>query len=428
MKKVCTTILSIMLIITMIGANCVFADSSSVNKQAGKEVSTNIEDSINEISISFFENYIADETSLSASKREVVTSSDLSVATLTATALSITGQGAKGKTFDITVPIRDGGFVDPVEKNGAYEVLSVLDLVDFIRIVLKEINANNLMYIDIHVSCEIGERIKLENFNTYWYRAFVGGHITLEEETTTEPLRSHTSSITRTYSMVNDILGDIIKEYIRIIAIQDYPYSINNSTGGFFYFTLGIKDKWTEYTPYGGSMVTTNGSSFIMNCGEINLSTPKGEYFSSMAISFSGNTASCSNPLSLGFNLNIPGTPFSITYTYSNHTYASGTSYYKTYPATTNKATQVGNIWAAPGYWLSNAAGANEDVGHHYTVTMHVNTDTAYQVLGTKSLNFKWDYHITGTGGSPVYGVAVSTPNVYNNITNTVSYTLVSAK
>lgn len=380
-----------------------------------------------DVSITCFENYTINEGSLTATKSENVAVRGTSEATLTATTLNVTGQGVKGEAFDISVPIQNGAFVSPVDNEGNYDVLSVIDLSESIRIILKEKDARNMLYVDTMLNSGAVKRVKYESYNINWYRAFIGGTIVLEEEIVTEPTRSSTYSIIKLYSTTNNIYGDVYKEYIRVIAIQTYPQTINNSTGGSFYFTLGIKDKWTDYTPYGGSLVRTDDCSLGMNCGEINLSTPTGEYFASMRTDFVGEIYNYNNPLSLGFNLNIPRTPFSITYSYSYTEDGYGRSYYKSYPATTNKATQVGNLWEGAGYWTYKAATEGNDVGDYFYVEMKVDTDTTYQVLGSKLLNFKWDYHITGTGINEEYGLAVNMPSIYDSIVNTVSYTLTAA-
>ncbi len=382
----------------------------------------------NSVTITYYENYSTDGTSLTASRSEFVEVKKLYASTMTTNALHISGYGSEGKAFDINVPIQNGVFVDPTENKGNYYVLSVIDLGDVIRTILKDNGANNMLFVDMRINDGIDKRVKIGNYNTNWYRAFLGGDIILEEEIISEPMRNSTYYLLRTYSTTNNIYGHIWKEYIRIMAIQDYPQIINNSTGGTFSFTLGIKEKWTAYTPYGGDTVITNGCSLGMNSAEINLSTPKGEYFSSMTTDFVGQIYNHPNPLSFGFNLNIPCTPFSITYSYSHHDPGYGASYYHYYPGITNKATQVGNIWSGAGYWTYNAAGTNEDVGDRFVASMKVDTYTPYQVFGSKSLNFKWDYFITGTGVNEEYGIAVTMPTIQDSITNIVSYSLVSAK
>ena len=378
------------------------------------------------ISISYFENYYSNGSTLSASKSQSMTLRNISKIDITNTSISVMGQGTKGRAFFIFVQINEGSFDTPQDYLGNYDVLSVLDLVSFIRIVLKDKFAPNMLYVDVPMD-NSASRAQYGNYNATWYREFVTSDIILEEEIESEPTRNSTASTIKLYSSTNNIYGSIVSEYMRIIAIRSYPSSINNQTGGSFYFTLGIKDKWTEYTPYGGSKITTDGCSLGMNCGQINVATPKGEYFSSMTTYFRGTMYNYSNPLSFGFNLNIPYTPFSITYTYTHNEDGYGQYYYKPYPATTHKATQVGNIWDSRGYWTYNAAGTDEDVGDYFYANLAVDTDTAYQVLGSKSISFKWDYHITGTGISTTYGASVNTPSIFDSITNTVQYTLTAS-
>lgn len=377
------------------------------------------------ISISCFEDYQIDNGTLSAQKSEMLELQSLSAFSLTEAALHIAGQATRGRAFDISVPIEDGAFLEPAEANGNYDVLSVLDFGTFIRIVLKEANAPNMLYVDVTTTSE--ERTAYENYNPGWYRAFIGGDIALEEEVISGTARNSTTTTMKLYSSTNNVYGDVWREYIRIIAIQSYPPTINNSTGGTFCFTLGIRDKWTEYTPYGGSTVTTTGSSLGMNCGEINLSTPKGEFFSSMYACFVGEVSNHTNPLSLGFNLNIPNTPFSITYSYSNQVEGNGVAFYEPFPASTNKVTQAGNVWKSTAYWTYAAAGTGEDVGDRFYVEMKVDTFTAYQVFGSKALNYVWDYHITGTGVNKEYGMAVAMPSISDTISGSVTYTLTAA-
>ncbi len=380
-----------------------------------------------EVSITYFENYAADGDSLSADKREDVSVLPGSNAALTESGLTVSGQGEKGKAFDVSVSIESGAFVNPRDWNENYDVLSVLDLESFVRFVLKEKDANNMLYVDVRFSGEAGKKESYENYNTDWYTAFVSSDIVLEEEVALPGVRDTTSSTRRSYSTTNNIYGDIYKEYIQIEAIADYPSVINNQTGGLFCFTLGIKDKWTVYTPYGGSRVTTDGSSLGVNCGEINLSTPQGEYFSSMQTDFQGQIFSRNNPLSLGFNLNIPSTPFSLTYSYAFAEDYYTSSFFKAYPGTKNKATQVGNIWESEGYWIYAAPERNSAIGDFFYVAMRVDTVTSYQVFGRKALNYRWDYHITGTGINENYGIAVDMPSEYDYIEGTVPYTLIAA-
>ncbi len=378
------------------------------------------------ISISYFENFTIDGESLTATKSEKITVRGETEVTLTATALSVAAQGVKGKTFDISVPICNGAFVNPVDNNGNYDVLSVIDMGEAVRLVLKEKNARNMLYVDVRLD-SVEKRERYENYNINWYKMFVGGTIVLEEETTTEQSRSSTSYTTRLYGTMNNIYGDLYKEYIRIIAMQEYPSTINNSTGGNFLFTLGIQAKWTEYTPYGGNVVITDGCSLGMNCAEINLSTPKGEYFSSMNVEFSGDLNNYQSPISIGFNLDIPATPFSITYSYPYNSNGSGRTYYKAFPATSNKVTQTGNTWDAEGFVAFEAAEAGHDVGDYFHVNMKVDTVTAYQEFGEKYLNFRWDYHIAGRGVNDEYGIVVDSPNTFSYIKDKVYYSLTDA-
>lgn len=203
-----------------------------------------------EVSISYFENYAADGDTLSADKREDVSVLPGSNAALTESGLTVSGQGEKGKAFDVSVSIESGAFVNPRDWNENYDVLSVLDLESFVRFVLKEKDANNMLYVDVRFSGEAGKRESYENYNTNWYTAFVSSDVVLEEEVALPGVRDTTSSTRRSYSTTNNIYGDIYKEYIQIEAIADYPSVINNQTGGLFCFTLGIKDKWTVYGPF----------------------------------------------------------------------------------------------------------------------------------------------------------------------------------
>lgn len=338
--------------------------------------------------------------------------------------MCVSGQAAQKDPFDITVPIINNCFVDPIEHAGNYEVLSVLSLNTKIRIILKEKLANNLQYVDIPRITTTSN--PYTNYRTNWYSDFVLKEIESVEDNAVAPLANN-SETKRTYSATTNVLGDTYTEYIRIIAYQTYPETINNSNGDTFYYSLGINSKWTVCTPYGESSVTTSGSSLGLNCAQINLATPQGEYFASLTAKFVGTTYSSSSPLSIGYNINIPMTPFSITYSYTINNARSGLICTEPlHQPSGEQATQVGAYWSNSGYWAYNAASSGT-VGDRFTVEVEVKTDTTYQLIGFKSINYKWDYHVTGTGINSSYGIPVTTPNTTASISGSTSYHLVEA-
>lgn len=128
-------------------------------------------------------------------------------------------------------------------------------------------------------------------------------------------------------------------------------------------------------------------------------------------------------------NLNIPNTPFSITYSYS-YTYSEqpGDTYiYKAFPAANTKCTQAGHYWNWDTYRIVDADPNGVDVGHFFNVKVDLDTDINCQVLGYKSMSFRWDYCITGSGVNAVYNIAVETPSLFDSINSWVFYTLTEA-
>ncbi len=380
-------------------------------------------DFTDDFTISYFENYTVEGFSLNAESVRGIQPNKGARCSSSDTVLSVTGECNKSKPFNVKITINDGAFTDPQELNGNYYVLSVINARTFIRIILKDKVKNDIMYIDIQSWAT--KRPVIDSYNINWYRSFVGGQISTDKEIISPPNdRNSFYTIERIYSTANLILGDVYTETMSVKAVQNCPPVINNSTGGFFIFSLGIGSKQTSYTPYGGNTVYSSGCSLGINQTEFNIAAPVGEYFSELTTNFVGSIFNNTSPFTVRVNWTLPYTPLSIAYSYSNTTTYTGYGYF-TYPAgSSNKVRQAGNIWGGSGYWAYAAAPSGAEYGDYFYAKLFVNTDVTNQVLGSKSMSFRWDYHVTGTGINPNYGVSVDTPNTYAYISNSVTYTL----
>ena len=218
------------------------------------------------LSLLYFENYTAQGADLTASVRQILSVIGTPEVTLSPTALRLCAQGEKGNAFDISISIAGTNFTDPVEQSGNYEVLSVLNTYGGVRVVLKDRFAANILYVD----ADLPQALPYESYRADWYGDFVSGNLAeqSDEGQTTVPFH------TRLYSVTNHIFGDTITEYLRIGAAQECPFAIDPRSRSKFKFAIGIVDKWTEFTPYGGDTVITDGCSLAMNNVQIRLKAP----------------------------------------------------------------------------------------------------------------------------------------------------------
>ena len=343
------------------------------------------------LSLLYFENYTAQGADLTASVRQILSVIGTPEVTLSPTALRLCAQGEKGNAFDISISIAGTNFTDPVEQSGNYEVLSVLNTYGGVRVVLKDRFAANILYVD----ADLPQALPYESYRADWYGDFVSGNLAeqSDEGQTTVPFH------TRLYSVTNHIFGDTITEYLRIGAAQECPFAIDPRSRSKFKFAIGIVDKWTEFTPYGGDTVITDGCSLAMNNVQIRLKAPEGEYFSYMYTFFHSE-------LPIG-----------------SREEADAISHQKPIPPGVKPIAQTEYRWEHPSHFAFKDSAADGNLGARFDMEIEVSTYRG--IFEEKELQFEWIYHITGTGINEAYGVSVNTPSAYDSISGTAPYRVV---
>lgn len=415
MKKYISVALIVAMLLAM-SSIALAVDDSQMALEPIEEYVGNIVDA----DITEFVNYSASDNELLSEARNTFTDT-VELMPLEGS-LTISGGGNQLSYFEFVIPIEDGAFVEPQEAEGTYDLLSVLQFTEVIRIILKDNAANNMYYIEVP-NCYSEE---IQPYNQNWYLEFVSSEI--ETENPIVPFAESTRH-EKTYTQTTTIYGDKYKEIIVLQFQYEWPDEMNNSTGDSFNTTLGIKSKTTEITLYGQTRPTIyDGNSMYVNNVVLKAATPKGEYFRRVDTYYDGDESKSFGGFSIDFALSIPGTPLGISYnppTNGNTKTSSDKSDSFPCPDKVNgeKTVTLECDFRDVNRWLDEAATNDGMLQHYIDVDLSVETYTPDQVLGRKGLSFLWNFMVGSTGNCN--GVAVDPTFQNSSFSNTVYYNLV---
>ncbi len=284
---------------------CIALSFSSMTASANHSI-----DISQSATLTTFQDFYKDESSLLSDN---ILSSQISVTVeWDALSLHVSGQVPSSNAFDINIDLCDGAFVSAEDRNENYRILSVIPTSEFVRIIMADLQLENMYYVNL--TCN--ELSSLKPFNVNWYLEFLSPSVTVDDEPPSESSPQASTRIGRkTYTQTTTIYGDVFKEILVLLFPEEWPPEINTSTGGEFKVTMGIGSKTTQYTPYGSSSSTTyDGNSMLVNNVNLKAVTRASEYFSYALVRYKGNVAKATFPLLFGVSLAIPNPPVSINF------------------------------------------------------------------------------------------------------------------
>ena len=325
--------------------------------------------------------------------------------------------------LSIKADITDNSITNPVVLTGNFLVLAMFSINNTFRVVLQESSADTIYYIEYNF--EDNPLLQFEGYNSNWYKLFVKPHTMIIEEKP-QQMRDTTYTQVYLYYSATTIYGELIEEYIRVANGIVYPTSKGSEQNADFYFTLGIRDKFTDYTPAGGTRVRTNDCSLNINNGRISLASSYGDYFAELHTSFTGSVISNSAPITLSFNATIPSGLFNIALSYSiNQPTYNPPNNETHYEYMGNPGiVQITNYWDGGKYSLTTAGAGNGAVGNHYWAHAVVITDSNHMTIGNRPMKYKWNFTVFSTCVNPVYNCSVDVHTEHIAKENQVTYSL----
>lgn len=389
---------------------------SGVTSMAFEIVSANTEVLSDKAEIIWYGNCYVSGNSLKSSNIEVLDSKSLSVS-YSNTTLFLNGI-IKDTSADIKISYSNNEIIDTLDTTNNFKVLSILNMEDYIRIILENCG-NNIVYINIPA---IETMQNIDNFNQNWYADYVPGKI---EEVPTPVTRATTTDYKFTYTNTTEVMGEKTYEKLVLQAIYEWPDTINSSTGGEFRTSLGILESYTQHTDLAGKTRTWRNCSLRVNKMNVHVATAKGEYVSYARTQFVGKEYK-EGEVKLGYALAIPKTNFSISYSYPTvRTFENGDLGYFTYPASNeNKVVRTKISFGTQYSWIQEESTVHrgQELGEKAYANFKIETLSKYIQTGRKGFKVEWQYSIYSDGNAHGYGT-----NWYNTsktFPNTLYYTL----
>lgn len=219
---------------------------------------------------------------------------------------NIEGEIPSINPFSISLLSENNELTSASDENDNFTVLSILPIENFIRIVLENNYQNDMYYVDF--SKEYAPIIS--SYNQNWYLDYLDFEIT----EMSPPATRTTSQPTKTYTTSTNVYGDVYKETLKIEFANDWDNPVYAGTGFSVINKMTLIDKTTTITRAGSSSSTTlEGNSLLVNSVVYKAVTPKGEYFREADTQFRGKKTN-SSVIKIGVGLDIPNSPFSISF------------------------------------------------------------------------------------------------------------------
>lgn len=378
------------------------------------------------VTITKFENFSATGQALIA--ESTVSEQATAEGLLSDGSFYLSGYIPLGEIYNISISIEDGKFESATEENNNYDLLSVISFGDIVRVVLKDVNENNMYYIEFS---EI-RLASLEAYNVNWYHDFLAPEV----EEVYQPSPYTQTDHDKTYSTTTTIYGDVYKEILVINFPNDWDNPVTTGSGFNLITKMVLESKTTEITRSGTTTpIVQNGNSLFVNQIRFVATPPYGEYARKADTQFTGTEFSPGS-VSLDVGFAIPRLPF-LSFNISEwasvgtSTIGSSTTYFEldgyeredevTGEPKLPMAIRVN--YTDPNIWLEDAT--NEvGINYHHKVVIEttLKTHDNYVSLGTKGYAYRWDYCVGSDGNCN--GVAVTMFSEPQYFQNTLYYTL----